>query len=259
MKAEAPNDHVDALVRAHWDSEPMRRATDLVRAEFRERGFCIVPQLVPDALRRQAAAEIERSLEQAGRRRDLRIKATGDSPRIYRSVDRDDVFTHASIIPALYRSAAFAHALRALTGEAELIPAPYQPEEIVINCMERPGDEHGWHWDDYRYSLVWVHKAPRRGNGGEVQFVRDTRWDKRDPQIAHYLRTRTIETHYIEEGAAYLLRGDLLMHRVSPLIETDRRIIICFTYAGRDELERAVSHETMEELYPRATPVTASS
>jgi hypothetical protein len=29
------------------------------------------------------------------------------------------------------------------------------------------------------------------------------------------------------------------------------RIITCFTYAGRDELTRAVTHETLEELYPR--------
>jgi hypothetical protein len=243
--------HVDAHVRAHWDSAAQRRAAILLRREFSERGFCTIAQPVPEALRESVAAESVRCVALAGRRRDLRIKATGDSPRIYRSVDRDDVVAHAAITTALYRSPAFLRAIGALAGEPELIPAPYEPEEIVINCMERRGDEHGWHWDDYRYSLVWVHKAPRRGNGGEVQFVRDTHWNKGDPQVERYLRTRTIETHSIEEGAAYLLRGDLLMHRVSPLLEDDTRIITCFTFAGRDELTRAVTHETLEELYPR--------
>jgi hypothetical protein len=249
--------HIDPRVRAHWDSDAMRRELSLRRRVFSESGFCTIPELVPEELWRSIAAESARCVARAGRRRDLRIKATGDSPRIYRSVDRDDVFAHASITAALYRAPAFLAALGALAGEPDLIPAPYEPEEIVINCMERRGDEHGWHWDDYRYSLVWVHKAPRRGNGGEVQFVRDTHWDKDDPQVERYLRTRTIETPHIEEGDAYLLRGDRLMHRVSPLLEDDTRIITCFTYAGRDELERAVTHETLEELYPRKLLVTA--
>lgn len=256
MNGEPLARHVDALMRKHWNTREMRCEASVLRKEFCERGFCTIAHLVPELLRSRIAMEVGRCLDLAGRRRDLRIGATGDSPRIYRSVDRDDVVTHAVTLAALYRSPALLRELGVLTGERDLIPAPYEPEEIVINAMERQGDEHGWHWDDYRYSLVWVHRAPRRGNGGEVQFVRDTRWDKRNPQIEHYLRTRTVETHYIEEGAAYLLRGDLLMHRVAPLLEKDVRIITCFTYAGRDELERAVSHETMEELYPRKPLVT---
>jgi hypothetical protein len=241
---------IDELVRAHWDQPSMQRALRESRAQFVRRGFAVLGQLVPDGLRTSVASDIEECLARAGRRRNLRIEATGGTPRIYRSVDRDDVFRHARTIPLLYRSTAFVGVLGQLTGEGDLIPAPYEPEEVVINCMECAGDEHGWHWDDYRYSLVWVYKAPRRGNGGEVQFVPNTVWNKRDPQVEHYLRTGPLESYAIEEGSAYLIRGDTLMHRVSPLLEDDTRVIACFTYAGRDELQRVVSHETMEELYP---------
>ncbi|HTV73209.1 MAG TPA: hypothetical protein VME66_05865 [Candidatus Acidoferrales bacterium] len=243
---------IDALIAGHWEQERMRRELSQAQAQFSRDGFSQIAQLVPEAVRVTVERDVARCLERGGRRRNLRIRATAQTPRVYRSVDRDAVFAFAWTIPSLYRSPAFLRVLGELTGERDLIPSPYEPEEIVINCMERADDEHGWHWDDYRYSLVWVHKAPRRGNGGEVQFVPNTFWNKRDPQVEHYLRRGPVESRYIEEGAAYLIRGDILMHRVSPLREDDLRIITCFTYAGRDELDRDVSHETLEELYPSA-------
>jgi hypothetical protein len=257
MECTSRAERIDALVGEHWNGDAMHGQLGTLRSEFRGAGFCVIERFVPDALGEHVAEDVSECLERAGHCRDLRIKATGGTPRRYRSVDRDDVFAYGPTIAALYRSNSFLRVLAEIAGEPEIICAPYEPEEIVINCMERAGDEHGWHWDDYRYSLVWVHKAPRRGNGGEVQLVHDTRWDKDDPQVEHYLRTRKIETRYIEEGAAYLLRGDIIMHRVSPLIEDDTRIITCFTYAGPDELKRTISHETMEELYPRRSLVTA--
>lgn len=249
MDGQALGAEIDGLIGRHWGAH--RRPEVLaLKGELREGGFCLLPRLLPPGLQEAVAREVAGCIEQAGRRRDLRMASTADSPRRYLSVERNDIFVLSTTIPRLYRSDALIELLSSLTGEPELIPTPYRPEEIVINCMQRADDEHGWHWDDYRYSLVWVLQAPRRGNGGEVQFVRDTFWNKQAPQVAWFLQNRPLETRYVESGDAYLIRGDMLMHRVSPLLADDTRIIVCFTYAGADELQRVVSHETIEELYP---------
>jgi hypothetical protein len=248
---------IEQLIAAHFAGPRMRAELEIWRHDFQTYGFCKFARLVPESVKLLVYHDIAHSLDRAGRRRDLAIRVTDYSPRVYLSVDCADVFEHSVTIPILYRSPAFLRFLAELTDEPEVIPVPYAPEEVVINCMQRPRDEHGWHWDDYRYSLVWMVKPARRGNGGEIQIVRDTVWNKADPQIARYLRTRPIESHYIEEGTAYFIRGDTTMHRVSPLVEDDVRIISCFSYAGADELHRVVSHETMEELYPSAVPVEA--
>jgi hypothetical protein len=40
------------------------------------------------------------------------------------------------------------------------------------------------------------------------------------------------------------------MHRVAPTMRDTVRTIVCFSYAGIDELDRDVTHETMLHLYP---------
>jgi hypothetical protein len=243
---------VEQILAAHFESDAMRGSQAVMRRDFVYAGFCKIASLVPETVKLLLYHDIAHCLDRAGRRRDLKVKVTGNSPRAYFSVDRNDIFANSSIIPNLYRSTELMRFLAGVTGEESIIPAPYEPEEVVINCMQRPGDEHGWHWDDYRYSLIWLIKAPRRGNGGEIQFVTNTVWDKNAPAIEEYLATRPLESHFIEEGTAYLIKGDTNMHRVSPFLEEDTRIVSTFSYAGADEADRVVSHETMEELYPEA-------
>ena len=49
-------------------------------------------------------------------------------------------------------------------------------------------------------------------------------------------------------AAVYFLRADTTMHRVAPLACDGRRDALCFRYARASDLERAVSHETLEQI-----------
>lgn len=216
--------------------------------EFRKLGFVRMDDFIPDMLRYVLELEVLHCLREVAKRRDIQVSSTGNSPRKYMSCSRDDIFSIARILPAFYEDPALYETLGRITGD-DVIKVPYAPEEIVINSMQKPEDEHGWHWDDYRYSLLFIVRAPREGNGGLIEFVPDTVWDKQDPRIEHYLEKGPIYREYVPQGSFYLINGAANMHRVSPLKEADLRLITCFSYAGADERDREVSHESMEEIY----------
>jgi hypothetical protein len=110
--------------------------------------------------------------------------------------------------------------------------------------------------EDFVQGELWdageaeVHRSLNE-QGGAVEYVRDTEWDKDDPQIAAYLERGPIERRQPLRGSAYLLRADTALHRVAPLVkEGALRIILCFSYASLSDLEREVSHESMQDIYP---------
>nr|WP_262121463.1 hypothetical protein [Serratia ficaria] len=164
------------------------------------------------------------------------------------SCSRDDIFNLTKILPGFYDDPALYQVLEKISND-KVIKVPYVPEEIVINSMQLPEDEHGWHWDDYRYSLLYIVRAPREGNGGLIEFVPDTEWNKENPNIEGYLDKGPIYREYVPQGSFYFINGAKNLHHVSPLKEADLRIITCFSYAGADEIDRVVSHESMEEIY----------
>jgi len=53
----------------------------------------------------------------------------------------------------------------------------------------------------------------------------------------------------LEPGDAYILRTDTGMHRVSPIHEGARRVVINMVWATTDEQDKPLSHETMEALF----------
>lgn len=218
---------------------------------FAEDGYIEIAEFGPAGLKAQLLSEVDTLLEKHAQRRQLQIASTGNSPRYYEAVGRNAIVENADIIPAAYRSPALLGFLAELTGEPEIVPVPWQPEEIVITRMTQTGDSHGWHWDDYSYSLIWIIEAPGSDDGGALEYVRDTEWDKENPRIDEYLRDGVIERRQPATGSVYLLKADTAMHRVAPLTRDGaRRVILCFSYATLADLERDVSHETMEELYP---------
>lgn len=118
--------------------------------------------------------------------------------------------------------------------------------------MTQAGDSHGWHWDDYTYSMVWVVDAPADpADGGGLEFVPNTTWDKDQPRIDWHLSNNEILSGPVAPGMAYLLRADTALHRVAPLRREGLvRTVLVYTYGSLDDLTREVTHETMEDVYP---------
>ncbi|WP_321884041.1 HalD/BesD family halogenase [Burkholderia cepacia] len=215
---------------------------------LRTHGVVELPGFLPTALENAMAEEANELLRLHGRRVNVHVKSTGNTPRKYVSVSRNDVFAHAPLITQFYSIPELTQFITALTG-SDVITAPYEPEQIVVNQMNEVGDTHGWHWDDYSYSLVLMLEAPARENGAQVEFVDGTSWDKKSAQVQHYLGTMKVQSLNLVAGSAYLLLGKRVMHRVSPLVEADTRKIICFTFAKEEERFVAMDHGSMEAIY----------
>lgn len=222
--------------------------TDSLGSQLSQHGVVHLSGFLSELLIQELAEEASELLNSHGRRVDVRVQSTGNTPRKYVSVSRNNVFEHAPLISRLYSNPELIQFLAKLTRGA-VITCPYEPEQIVVNKMDEDGDTHGWHWDDYSYSLVLVLEAPERQNGAQVEYVDGTSWNKTSAQVQHYLDTMTVQSLDLAPGSAYVLLGKRVMHRVSPLKGTDTRKIICFSYATEEEQFIAVEHGSMEDIY----------
>lgn len=211
----------------------------------------VVMDILPHELKQQIKQEALSVLETEARRRELLMESTGGTPRTYSSVGRDAIKKNCEAIPAFFESPDVLNFLSRVAGES-LCRVPYEPEEYIVNCQCEPSDTHGWHWDDYAYALVWVVESPAPLLGGQVEFIPQTEWDKKNTrqQMELLLSNRGIMGRHIPAGQCYLLKARYALHRVAPLTGKTRRTVIVFTYANeRDMSDPSISHETMEAIY----------
>ena len=228
------------------------RMPELAR-EYAPEGFVQIDDFAPPEVWAAVADEVEALLATAAHRRDITVASTGNSPRRYEAISRDDIVENSSLIPAIYDSPALLRFLARMTGEEEIIHVPHEPEEILITRMAEPGDSHGWHWDDYPFAMIWLIDAPPPEDGATVEFIPHTTWDKENPRIDEHLAEHEMRRHNPPTGSIYLLRADTALHRVAPLTrEGAIRTVLVLSFATPADLLREVSHESMEDVYPEA-------
>lgn len=218
-----------------------------LRRTFAERDAVLLGAALEPRLHAALADAARRTLDRAGVRRDLAIASTGGTRRRYRIASRDALALHGPGIAAAYRSSELLALVSEIAGEP-VVPVPYEPEEFIATRLERPGDEHGWHWDDYAYALVFVLRAAPERDGGSVEFVRRVAWDKRRPRVAEHVRRGPVERFHPAAGSAYLLRAATALHRVTPLAGAGPREMLCFSYTGANDARRAPAHETLDAI-----------
>ncbi|MDE1674890.1 hypothetical protein [Nocardia gipuzkoensis] len=210
-------------------------------------GAALVSWLVPASVRYAVAAEAIHLAERCGARRDLAFAETGFTPRRMRNVRRSQIAASGVAIREAYESPELTAVVAAVAGQS-VYSCPYEPEQFVVTQLARPGDTHGWHWDDYSFALVWVAECPNPLDGGFVECVPGTVWDKRRPGIEQVLRDRAVHRLEAGPGQVYLMRASTTLHQVHP-IRRGRRTIVNMAFASEDELCRPVSHETMDALW----------
>ncbi|MGH0593694.1 HalD/BesD family halogenase [Bacillus pretiosus] len=226
--------------------------TEGMKNEFMENQVVIFDSLIPEALKAGVHAEAKYLLSEHGSRRDItNVEVTGNTPRHYNIVGRDSIAENANLIPAFFNSKVIKGFLAKINNNETLHAVPYQPEEYIINSQQATGDTHGWHWDDYAFALIWVVKAPPKGDGALVEYVPNTEWDKSDPKncVQKVLDTHKVNTLYVPEGACYLMKANTTLHRITSLIGNSQRIVIVFTYASSEDFNKEITHETMEQIY----------
>ncbi|MDD9935618.1 MAG: hypothetical protein OXT09_18550 [Myxococcales bacterium] len=240
---------IPSIIHRHLTRGPLANRVDALRDEFQREQFVEIPNFMPPEVFDAAKRDVDYLLDTRGRRRDLLIPSTANTPRNYTNVGRNDVKACSLFIPPIYHCTALRKFLSTIAGET-LEDVPFLPEEYLISRLHRKGDTHGWHWDDYTYALIWVFRMPPAGQGGSLEFVRDTTWDKDKPEVQPVLDASVPLERHPPVASAYLLKADTSMHRVSPLHHHSERVIVCFSFATEGDLAKPIAHETMELMYP---------
>jgi hypothetical protein len=127
--------------------------------------------------------------------------------------------------------------IRALLAERIRRPVhavPDENERYVVNVLDRPFDQQGWHVDTYAYAVNACFEASL--GGGELELA---------------VAGRALRFHFPAD-AWYALRTDAVPHRVTPLL-TGRRVVLNLAFHSDAEAPRA--SYSSSTLYER----TASS
>ena len=238
----------DIISRAAFDDDALKAAS---RKFFAKSVLDITAFFNAQTIER-VAAEVNALLQHFSIRRDLRIATTGHTPRKMFNVDFRNINENSSFLQHLYDHPALLSMLSKIVGE-EVNLCPYDPEKMVITCLSQQGDSHGWHWDDYSLALVWVLEAPRPEQGGVLQCVPHTKWNRANPQIIQQFLTQPIDTYYFPSRSVYMMRSNTTLHRVYPINSSEgRRVILNSTYALSEDFTKNIDHSTMEQLFEPA-------
>ncbi|QDQ25800.1 hypothetical protein FNU76_05225 [Chitinimonas arctica] len=234
---------VDSNFRQHLARYFSKTALPKLREQFGSehflplRGFC--PPILFQALKAEALGLIERY----GVVCDTALGHGEGAPSQIATVDQPVIVEQGPLIHATYFSPVLKDTLSEVAGEA-LYTCPHAGEHYRISQLRKSCDTHGWHWDDYAYGFVLILEAPHYRDGGLVQGVAHTSWDKRNPDVHGALRKNQVYAHALEPGDAYLVKTDTTMHRVYSIRGDARRTLIHTTWANRQDLRLPKSHET---------------
>ncbi len=240
----------DTIIENHINS--LQKDYLLVLPErFKNEGLAMMNDMLPQPLIAAMSAEAKYLLSENAKRRDITIKATGNTPRNFNVVNRDSISEKGKIIPAFFKSEVILNFLTFLNNNEPVHRIPYTPEEFIINNQQKTGDTHGWHWDDYTFALIWVIEAPKEGEGAIVEYIPNTVWDKENPEtgLKAVLENREIQNIYVPQDHCYFMKAGTTLHRVTPLENDSRRTVVVFSYASEEDLIKNISHETLGEIY----------
>jgi len=213
------------------------------RHRFERDGYLKITDLVDSRITQAVQDEVTWLLENHSKRRDMHMESTGNTPRYLSNVTQEDIEKFGQAIPQIYHSPQLMGLIEKIVGEA-VIPVPWKWDKFIVNSQHKSGDTHGWHWGDYPFTIIWIVKATELHEGGLLECVPHTRWDKRNSRIEDLLVENYISSYFHKTGDVYLLKADTTLHRVKPLTTDTRRIILNTTWERARDAERHVEHET---------------
>ncbi|HZN20416.1 MAG TPA: hypothetical protein VFB84_19825 [Micromonosporaceae bacterium] len=252
-----PQARVDELLSEHLAQRFPASEVAALRDRFREEHVVALRDFCPPALFEPMREEAFGIIDRFGTARSFALEITDNTPRQMTTVGQPVIKEHGPLIHAFYFSLVLPGVLSSVVGE-QLFTCPYPGEHYVLSRLGQAGDTHGWHWDDYTYGFVLILEAPHYRDGGFVQAVPHTSWDKQNPDVYGALLASQVHSYAFEAGDAYLIKTDTTMHRVHPIRGAGRRTIVNMTWANTADLERPMSHETNDILFGGAAPDPAS-
>jgi hypothetical protein len=186
-------------------------ASEELSREFKSTGFVVLPNALHESDRGRLLDKAN-AMCSVGIRKDFAMPQSR-TPRHITSVS--GVVTAEDVeLMSSYNSKRLRRSIEKLVG-ASLTDCDNVIERVIITRLERAGDTHGWHLDDYAITMVMVLNAPEIVGGGYLEYAGDT-------------GTKQVG---LRPGDVYLMRADRLRHRVAPLRRSGLcRTILNFTF-----------------------------
>ena len=239
---------VESAMSSHIAAIELTKCLAKMRQEYEMTGYARVTELVSSDLVASIRQEIEQAFAMRAVRRDFQMAATDMTPRRMSNLRFIDIDALCPLVATAYQSTLLRTLISAVVGE-QVHSCPWEHEKYIATRLHRRGDTHGWHWDDYAFSLLWVLKAPPADQGGSLEFIPNTRWRKSNPNLARFLSENPVEVRAHRTGDLYLFRSDRLWHRVTPIADGTERMILNMVYADGNQRFEVKTHETMLELF----------
>jgi hypothetical protein len=239
---------VNDILADHWARDFGAGAIAEYAKRFAAEHVVVLPGLCPPELLEAMRDEAFGLVDRFGSSHRTTFAITDDTPRNMTTVGQPIIKTEGPLIDAFYFAPDLLRLTSAVIGE-QLHTCPYPGEHYVISRLTNSGDTHGWHWDDYTYGIILVLEAPPHRDGGFIQGVAGTSWDKEDPDVHGALLSGVVRSYAPQAGDAYLIKTDTTMHRVYPIRGASRRTIVNMTLASTADLSREMTHETNDSLF----------
>ena len=222
-------------------------------SEFRHQlissGLVDVTSLFSEEIVHNLTAEMQILMKQHARRNDFLSQHTDLTPRNLNTVSEKIITENGNFIPNFYFSERTKYKLSQIAGEI-VHDLPWSGERYVLNQLLNQNDTHGWHWDDYAYALVFIAEAPEYPyEGGLLECVSHTYWQKDRPDINHLVNTRKVSRYYFKPGSFYFMRSDITLHRVTPIVSNSKRMSLAMSYCSESDLAKPIDHKTVVDLY----------
>lgn len=137
-----------------------------------------------------------------------------------------------SALCALYNAPEFRKFLCAVLGEAELFEYADPLSSINLHYANA-GQELGWHFDNSSFAITLMIQSP--DDGGTFEYVKDVR-DADNAEMNYELVGKVLDgevpvkTLTMDEGALVLFRGRNSLHRVTPVIGDQTRMLVVLAY-----------------------------
>lgn len=184
----------------------------VLRKDFQRNGYAYLPNAITHE-GVECFQRIYNELKKYQNRKDFLMPQSHNTPR------KMDVIggyaTNTDIeLTCIYKNLRLKTVLSVITG-IEVSECENLVENIIFTVMHDTGDTHGWHIDDYPIAFIIGVDVSDDIQGGLVEIKNP------DGSLANLS---------LKQGDAYILRSDILEHRVTPISNVTRRIIANFTY-----------------------------
>ncbi|MGI9497248.1 MAG: HalD/BesD family halogenase [Mariniblastus sp.] len=163
----------------------------------------------------------------------------------------DDLIASDSPLRSLYESSLFREFVKTVVGQTEIYPYADRLSSINIHYAER-NQELGWHFDNSSFAITLMIQKP--GAGGRFEFINDFRNSgsgEENYSGVSELLDGGIQPDQLEidPGTLILFRGKNSLHRVSPNLSDQTRILAVLAYNSLPGV--ALSESARKTFYGR--------